>query len=48
MDMPAKLNKNGGTVPVSILATLLNIIVKVRAVNKGWIKYHKGPKIVCL
>jgi hypothetical protein len=35
MDTPAKLNKNGGTVPVSIFATLLKIRVKVRAVNKG-------------
>ena len=48
MDTPAKLNKNGGTVPVSILATLLKMSVKVSAVNKGWIKYHNGPRMVCL
>lgn len=33
--IPAKLNKNGGTVPVEILATLLNIKVKITEVNKG-------------
>ena len=35
METPAKLNKNGGTVPVSIFATLLKISVNVRVVNKG-------------
>jgi hypothetical protein len=35
IDIPARLNKNGGTVPVSILATLLKIKVKVSAVNNG-------------
>lgn len=48
MVMPAKLNKNGGTVPVSIPAKLLNMMVKVMEVNKGCIKYQRGPKTVCL
>ncbi len=44
----AKLNKKGGTSPVLIPAILLKMIVKVIEVNKGWIKYQKGPKTVCL
>ena len=47
-EMLAKLNIKGGILPVSILATLLKINVKISAVKMGCIKYHKGPKIVCL
>ena len=46
--IPAKLNKKGGTVPVLIPAKLLKIIVNVIEVNSGCIKYHSGPKTVCL
>lgn len=47
--MPAKLNKNEGIpLPVGIAARLLNISVKITEVNKGCIKYHKGPNKVCL
>jgi hypothetical protein len=31
-----------------ILAILLNIRVKIIDVNKGCIRYHRGPKMVCL
>lgn len=48
MVIPVKLNKKGGIAPVSIPARLLKIIVNVIDVNKGWIKYHNGPKTVCL
>ena len=48
MVIPAKLNKNGGTVPVLIPAKLLKIIVNVMDVNNGCIKYQSGPKTVCL
>ena len=48
MVIPAKLNKNGGTVPVLIPAKLLKIMVNVIEVNTGCIEYQSGPKTVCL
>ena len=48
MVIPAKLNKNGGTLPVLMPAKLLKIIVNVKDVNNGCIKYQRGPKTVCL
>ncbi len=48
MVIPAKLNKNGGTAPVEIFATLLKIKVKIKDVNRGSIRYQRGPNTVCL
>ena len=48
MVIPAKLNKKEGMIPVLIDAILLNTKVKITEVNKGCIKNHKGPNMVCL